>query len=216
MKATSPSSRKGLNYDRDQDLIVMYNYPKQVQKAIQEIQGIAGMIVYDGQVGGEEVSFLEQWLKRNKHLATSYPLSDLKNLFEEITKDGLVSDEERQSLFDFLSSVAAGNKRNPVIDGIFTKKPHIAFKSRLFLFTGEMEFGPREKAEDEVRRRGGIVSGSCTLKTDYLVVGSLGSGAYKYSRFGTKIEKALGLRAQKKSGIQIVREGDFVAAIMSA
>lgn len=216
MKTSDPSLRKGLNYDRDQDLIAMYNYPKQVQKAIQEIQGIAGMIVYDGQVSEEEVSFLEQWLKKNSHLATKYPLSDLKSLFEEVTKDGVVSLDERRELFNFLQTIATGSRSSPVVDGIFAAKPRITFKTRQFLFTGEMEFGPREKAESAVEVRGGIVCRSCTQKTHYVVVGSLGSDAYKYGRFGTKIERALELQKQKKSDIQIVRERHFVAAVIKS
>ncbi|MFH0991454.1 MAG: BRCT domain-containing protein [bacterium] len=214
MKTTPLSSRKGLNYDRDQDLIAMYNYPRQVQKAIQEIQGIAGMIVYDGVVNEEEISFLSQWLKTHTQLATSYPLADLKSLFEEITKDGVVSPEERKQLFDFLKNIASGTKSSPVVEGIFAAKPRITFKTRQFLFTGEMEFGSREKAVDAVEVRGGIICNSCTQKTHYLIVGNLGSDAYKYGRFGTKIEKALTLQKQKKSEIQIVHEHDFVVAVM--
>ena len=216
MKRTSPPSRTGLKYDRDQDLIMMYNFPKQVQKAIQEIQGIAGMIIYDGKVSDEEISFLTQWLQKHEQFATKYPLSDLKSLFNEIMKDGVVSAEERHALFDFLSNIATGTKSSPVVDGIFTKRPHIAFDARMFLFTGEMEFGPRDKAEDAVEERGGIVCRSCTLKTDYLIVGSLGSEAYKYGRFGTKIEKALSMQKERKAEIEIVREKDFVCAVMQA
>jgi NAD-dependent DNA ligase len=216
VKTDNPIARRGLNYDRDQDLIAMYNYPNQVRKAIQEIQGIAGMIVYDGQVTEDEVSFLEQWLKKNGHLATKYPLSDLKSLFEEITKDGVVSPDERRRLFSFVEAIATGTKSSPVVDGIYAAKPRITFKARQFLFTGDMEFGSREKAVNAVEERGGVVANSCTLKTHYLIVGNLGSGAYKYGRFGTKIERALELQKQKKSQIQIVRERDFVAAIVKS
>ena len=55
---------------------------------------------------------------------------------------------------------------------------------------------------------------SCTLKTNYLVVGALGSEAYKYGRFGMKIEKALSMNKEKSAEIQIVREKDFVGALM--
>lgn len=208
------TTTKNLSYDRDRDLIAMYNYPKQVQKAIQEIQGISGMIVYDGLISEEEIAFLEEWLETNNYLATKYPLSDLKKLFESITKDGIITKEERDGVFRFLSNIATGTKSNPVIDGIFVKKPRIAFKSKSFLFTGDMEFGPREKAETAVLERGGTLCKSCSLKTNYLVVGNLGSDAYKYGRFGTKIEKALSMQKEKKADIMIIRERDFVEAVV--
>lgn len=206
--------KKVLDYDKDRDLIYLYNYPLQVQKAIQEVQGVAGMIVYDGEVSDEEVTFLSQWLQRHEGLMTKYPLKELNAIFVDISKDGIVTAGERKKLFQFLSSIAAGSKSDPVIDGIFSNNPEIAFKERTFILTGEMEFGPREKAEEEIRKSGGVVSGSCTLRTDYLVVGKLGSEAYKYSRFGRKIEKALHMRHKKKSVIQIVRERDFVSAVL--
>jgi len=205
--------KKVPDYDKDKDLFYLYNYPLQVQKAIQEVQGVAGIIVYDGEVSDEEVTFLSQWLQKHEGLMTKYPLKELKAIFLEISKDGIVTAAERKKLFQFLSTIASGSKSDPVIDGIFANNPKVAFKNRIFVLTGEMEFGPRERAEEEVRKRGGVVSNSCSLKTNYLVVGNLGSEAYKYSRFGTKIEKALSMREQKKSEIQIVRERDFVGAV---
>lgn len=209
-----PLRTKTLDYDRDKDLIYLYNFPLQVERAIQEVQGVAGMIIYDGEVSDQEIAFLNEWLKQHEGLTTKYPLKELKAIFAKITEDDVVTPEERNRLFEFLQSIAIGSRTNPIVDGIFTDKPKITFKGKIFVLTGEMEFGPREKAEQEIRKRGGVVSNSCTLKTNYLVVGNLGSEAYKYGRFGTKIEKALSIKEQRKSAIQIVRERDFVRAVV--
>lgn len=48
------TKEKALNYDKD--LIYLFNHSLQVKRAIQEIQGIAGMIIYDGEISEEEVA----------------------------------------------------------------------------------------------------------------------------------------------------------------
>ncbi len=217
MKSSASGNKgrgKAINYDRDQDLVAMYNFPLQVKRAVQEIQGVAGFMIYDGAISDQEISYLGQWLETHRAFLTQYPLSDLSKLFNEIMKDGIVEPHERRQLFDFLSSIAVGSQKNPVVNGIYTDHPQIVFKDRQFLFTGEMEFGPREKAERVVVDRGGIVAKSCTLKTNYLIVGNLGSEAYKFGRFGSKIEKAITLQREKKTPIQIVRERDFVENVV--
>jgi hypothetical protein len=201
--------------DKDRELIYAYNYPLIVKKAIQELQGLAGLMIFDGTVSDEEIIFLGDWLKKNKHLLTTFPLSDLDQLFANVVATGEITDEARKKLFVFLDAIASGVKGNSVVDAIFAKKPTVKFNDRLFLFTGDMEFGSRDKAESAVIERGGEISKSCTIKTDYLVVGNLGSEAYKYSRFGTKIEKALQLQREKKSNIQIIRERYFVQSVLT-
>lgn len=106
-----PRRTKALDYDKDKHLIFLYNYPLQVQKAVQEIQGVAGMIVYDGEVSEEEVVFLSQWLQQHEGLMTKYPLKELKTVFTDISEDGIVTPAERKKLFEFLSNIATGQKQ---------------------------------------------------------------------------------------------------------
>jgi NAD-dependent DNA ligase len=210
------SKMKGLDYDRDKDLIQIYNQPLVVSRAIQEIQGAAGVIIFDGKVSDEEIKFLKEWIQKHRPYLTKFPLDKLKTLFEGILADGVVSETERQDLFNFLCTIATGVRNNLAVDGIFSAKPQIEFRGKEFLFTGDMDFGSRSKAEKAVLERGGLLSKSCSKKTHYLVVGNLGSEAYKYGRYGTKIEKALELKKSRKSDIQIVREHNFVEAVMKS
>lgn len=210
------SKPKSLDYDRDQDLISMYNYPLAVKRAIQEMQGAASVIIFDGKVSDDEVEFLKLWLEKYRQYSTKFPLDELAALFAQITQDGVVTQVEREDLFNFLCTVATGVLKNLTVDGIFSMNPKIIFKGKEFLFTGEMDFGPRSKAEKAVTERGGVLSRSCTTKTHYLIVGNLGSEAYKYGRYGTKIERALELRKAGKSEIQIIREESFVEVILKA
>jgi NAD-dependent DNA ligase len=202
-----------MDYEKDKQLIYRYNYPLLVKKAIQELIGIAGMIIYDGKIDDNEISFLTQWLGNNKAFLMNYPLSDLNGIINHILKDGTVTEQEKRTLFAFLDSISTTGP-NRIVDNIFTQNCEIIFGSRNFTFTGDMAWGERQKAEKAVTDRGGSCLRSCTLKTNYLVVGDLGSEAYKYGRFGSKIETALRYKDKKKAPIQIVRENNFVEAVV--
>ncbi len=202
-----------MDYEEGKQLIYRYNYPLLVKKSIQELIGIAGMIIYDGKIDDNEISFLTQWLGNNKAFLMNYPLSDLNEIINHILKDGTITEQEKMMLFAFLDSISAISP-NRVVDNIFTQDCEIIFETRNFTFTGDMAWGERPKAEKAVTDRGGNCLRSCTLKTNYLVVGDLGSEFYKYGRFGSKIETALKYKDKKGTSIQIVRESNFVEAVV--
>ncbi len=83
----------------------------------------------------------------------------------------------------------------------------INFEKSVFSITGDFVHATRDSIEQAITDRGGIVYGSVTGKTDYLIVGSLGSPDYT-TRFGPKVQIALD--QQKKGGrIKIVNEDVF-------
>jgi len=71
-------------------------------------------------------------------------------------------------------------------------------KNLKFLFTGELSTMSREKAQDKVKERGGIIKETVTKDLDYLVVGS---------EPGSKLEKA------KKLGVKILNEEEFLKMV---
>ncbi len=72
-------------------------------------------------------------------------------------------------------------------------QPPIMFESRVFLFTGEFEFGTRARCEQAVRARGGVIPKNKEVShvIDYLVVGAKGSPRWKHETYGAKIESAV-------------------------
>ncbi len=110
-----------MNYEKDKQLIYRCNYPLLVKKAIQELIGIAGMVIYDGKIDDNEISFLTQWLGNNKAFLVNYPLSDLNEIINHILKDGTVTEQEKIMLFAFLDSISATNP-NRIVDNILRKK----------------------------------------------------------------------------------------------
>jgi NAD-dependent DNA ligase len=209
------SKIKPATKDIDAETIHKYNYHKLVKKCIQELQGLSAAIIYDGKVDNNEIELIQKWLLKNNEYLTEYPLSDFKILFKDIMADGMITLEERRRLLEFLESISASPDSNLVVDGIFTENPEITFKRKNFLFTGILIYGERPKVQTRVTELGGFCQKSLTLKTDYLVVGSLGSEDYKYSRFGTKIETAIKYNREKDANIQIIKERDFLSVAIN-
>jgi len=191
-----------------------YNFSLQEKKLIQELQGIASIMIYDGKIDDSEIEFLERWVLANNDYLHEFPLSDLKELFYNITTDGIVDSDERKTLLAFLESIADAPEGNPVVENIFHNDSKITFSNKNFLFTGELEFGSRDLAQSKVNDLGGVCQPRITLTTDYLIVGSLGSEFYKYGRYGSKIEFAIKNNRLKKSDIKIIQEKYFINSII--
>ncbi len=194
--------------------VFIYNYDKQVSKAIQELIGVSGSILFDGQIDENEIKYLQQWLVLHGPYLTKYPLVELKEIIDSILEDGTVTQGEKQNLFNFLSSISIGVEQNPTVEGIFELNPRILFNGNNFLFTGELLYSERDKAESLVIDKGGKILKSCNKQLNYLIVGSKGSEAWKFGRFGTKVSKAIELNREKKAQISIIQEKDFVRQII--
>ncbi len=206
-----------LDYDTDQNLIKSYNFPIMVKRAVQEMQGMAAAMIYDGRLDDVEINLMSDWLNRHIVEAGDWPLSDLVAILKNVLADGVVTEQERLNLLNFLAQFAAGPQQPEVIQGIFDSDAKIIFPGQMFLFTGKLVFGTRKKAENAVVARGGsIAPASVTGDLNYLVVGELGSEAWKFSRFGSKIEKAMQMRKTGKTHSFIVQEKRFVQAVIEA
>ncbi|HTK82621.1 MAG TPA: hypothetical protein VL633_10045 [Bacteroidota bacterium] len=100
---------------------------------------------------------------------------------------------------------------------IFTENTTVTFNGMCFQFSGTLEFGRREDALLVVGKLGGYSpSGNSLLTTlvNYLVVGNLEKHALKRNGYGGNINKALNLNRDSCHSIQIIREGDFVKAVL--
>lgn len=205
--------RTPLNIDDDEDLIIHYNAPLIADRAIQEFQGMASVIIYDGVIDDGEIEVLSSWAKKYKDFCDQWPLSQLGSLVQEILEDGIVTTDERMELLGFLSSIAASPGGDPTVKNIFSENVYIAFPEKHFLFTGKLQFGTRRKAQDEVIKRGGCCLSSYSRhKLNYLVVGLLGQDAWRFSRFGRKIEACMNDIEAQRTSAKIIKEKEFIKA----
>ena len=204
-----------LDIDDDENLIIHYNAPLITDRAIQEFQGMASVIIYDGVVDDDEIEILLSWTEKYQDFCDQWPLSQLESLIQKILEDGVVTIDERKELLNFLSSIAAAPDGDPTVKNIFSENVHIAFPEKHFLFTGKLQFGIRRKAQNEVDQRGGFCINSYSRrKLDYLIVGLLGQDAWKFSRFGRKIEACMKDIESRKTKAVIIKEKEFIKAII--
>lgn len=81
-------------------------------------------------------------------------------------------------------------------------------EGKIIVVTGEFSFASREKVEEMIKLAGGIVKSSVSGKTNYVVIGSLGSKSWSYGNYGSKIQRATELIKEGKD-ISIVNEEEF-------
>lgn len=204
-----------LNIDDDESLIICYNAPLIADRAIQEFQGMASMIILDGMVDDREMAVLSSWAEKYQAFRYQWPLSQLESLTQKILNDGIVTMDERMELLDFLSSLAADPSEDPTVKNIFSENIDVTFPEKTFLFTGKLQFGTRKKAQNEVEERGGFFINTYYPKNlNYLVVGVLGTDAWKFSRFGRKIEACMNDIECRKTNTAIIKEKDFIRAVV--
>jgi hypothetical protein len=196
-----------------------FNAQMRVGRTIDEMLGLCKGILADGVVVPSEAEFLRAWLRANRDLAQEWPACVLAERLEHIFDDGVVTDEEATDLRDLLLAVTgeareadAGARKAtelPLNDPL----PLIEFPERRFCFTGKFIYGTRGACEAEVVRRGGRCQSTPTLKTDYLVIGVLGSRDWVHTTHGRKIEFAVLARDSKESPLAIISEEDWARAL---
>jgi len=92
--------------------------------------------------------------------------------------------------------------------------PVIGFDGTSFAFTGKFSSATRPECQEAVKTFGAIGQASVNRSTDYLIIGSEGSGNWAEGSHGRKIEKAMMLRMETGSPA-IVSESDWLAAIQT-
>lgn len=199
--------------DADADAIRAYRLPALCSRWIDELQGMCAAIVSDGRVDDAEISLIDSWMARSSEAAGMWPVSELRDILEEIRNDGVITAEERARLLSFLQTIAADPQSRAVpAETIFEAAPVIAFPGRNFLFTGRLDFCTRKEAWGHVDALGGRATDSPSRRIDYLIVGDLGNETWKHSRYGRKIQAVMEWK-RKGAAITIAREVTFIAAL---
>jgi NAD-dependent DNA ligase len=133
-------------------------------------------------------------------------------------QDGHLDQDEADDLLDLFSQLTGENPDfcasvNLSTSLPFTRPiPEIVFPRCTFCLTGRFALGPRKECEKEIKSLGGVLSKNVTMKTEYVVIGSIGSEAWIHSNYGRKIEKAVEYR-EKGHNVAIVPEDLWVQAM---
>lgn len=197
---------------------IRYRLQEIKDRNIDELIGISRGIIADGIVNTKEGNFLLDWIKKHFDVydLNTYPVNTIYDRLSNILKDGFIDDEESKELLDLLTSFT-GDK--PIVEQIASMSstlplcnpyPDVNFEDKNFCLTGAFTIGTRAKVEELIQDLGGIAQKNPTLKTNYLVIGILGSGEWIHSSYGRKIEKAVELRDINGKDLKIISEEHFI------
>lgn len=87
-------------------------------------------------------------------------------------------------------------------------KEYSNISEKNIVLTGDFKVGKRNEIKSFLEDNGASVKNSVSGKTNYVIIGSLGSEDWKFGNYGEKVEKALELQSKGKD-IKIIKEEEF-------
>ena len=194
-----------------QPLNRFYNRKRRCDRTLDELLGLAKGMAADGVINLMEADFLKKWLMRNHQHNDTWPVNFIYNRLDEFLADGLLDASEQKELLDLLTEFTGQIEPAEQLDNMATTlpldrpAPLIVFPDKAFCFTGKMVCGTRDECQSVVIEKGGKITKTPSRKTDFLVIGTLGSEDWAHTSYGRKIEYAVELK-QKGVDLHIVSE----------
>jgi BRCA1 C Terminus (BRCT) domain len=175
-----------------------------------ELIGMCRMVLADGHVDDTEATFLLNWIESHFHAKDLWPGNILYDRLCHAMVQGHIDPNEESELLEVLGKVAGGPSvmSQPSVSGAIPfdhPPPRIEYQDQRFVLTGQFAYGPRNRVADVIHSRGGECTESVSKKCGYLIVGTFGSEEWLHSNFGTKIAKAVEMKAAGEQ-IKIVTE----------
>lgn len=203
--------------------------PNGMTTAIRRLNGVLKGIGIDGTVGEDEVWGLNDWLQNYRAFRDHWPFSGTWQLVSRILKDGKVTADEKEELFDFCRrftkeaagaqpTAGTGGKDHPALesfDKLCDRLARIEFENKRFCFTGLAKTGSRKMLQEMVQSLGAIPTKDVVPNLDYLVIGAQSTPCWACSSYGLTIEKVLDYQRQGRA-ITILHEDDFIAQLEQA
>jgi NAD-dependent DNA ligase len=163
-------------------------------RQIDELVGIARGVAADGVLNQSEVEFLQKWLAANSVISDQPVIRTLYRRVDEVLRDGVVDEDECVELLETLNNFSnrdfeLGEVLKSTTLPLCDPSPDLSFAGRAYCFTGTFVYGKRKDCEQAVAERGAS-TGSLTMKTDFLVIGTYATESWKHSSMGNKIIRA--------------------------
>lgn len=175
------------------------------------LEGLCKGVLANNQLNDAEIKYLRWFLSVNGALKNNYPGKELYTLVEDILLDGIITEDERESLKQALILFTGCDLASGIVDGLATQLPidnidSLDFTGATVCLTGEFISGKRSSCEATLRLQGSSIISNITQKLDYLIIGTLSSRDWRYKAHGRKIEKAISYRDEKGISLKIISE----------
>lgn len=164
--------------------------------ALQILNGILDGIVCNQKVNQKEIENLNIWLRQNDYLKDVYPYDKVLLEVNKVLEDGILTEEESNYIFDTF---------NEIVNPDFSDDENIDFNGKTFCITGEFKCATKQEISKKLQELGGTEKKGVSSKLDYLIVGGVGSDAWKFGKIGGKQAKAQELN-EKDANIKIIDE----------
>jgi DNA polymerase-3 subunit epsilon len=164
--------------------------------SLQILNGILDGIVCNQKVNQKEIENLNIWLRQNDYLKDVYPYDKVLLEVNKVLEDGVLTEEESNYIFDTF---------NEMVNPDFNDDENIEFNGKTFCLTGEFKCATKQEISKKLQELGGTEKTGVSSKLDYLIVGGVGSDAWKFEKIGGKQAKAQELN-EKGANIKIIDE----------
>lgn len=164
--------------------------------ALQILNGILDGIVCNQKVNQKEIENLNIWLRQNDYLKDVYPYDKVLLEVNKVLEDGILTEEESNYIFNIF---------NEIVNPDFNNDDNIDFNGKTFCLTGEFKCATKQEISKKLQELGGTEKTGVSSKLDYLIVGGVGSDAWKFGKIGGKQAKAQELN-EKGANIKIIDE----------
>lgn len=206
-----------------QDPPTNFTHKQQQDRAADELVGVCRGMLSDGAISSQEAQFLKEWIDRNAIHAGVFPFDIVYRQLQSALADGVLDEDEERDLLSTLVNLVGGEHRgglpgSPSLASalpLCQPPPTIAFPGSVFVVTGTFAYGTRRQVVDALEARQASAASAVSKKVNFLVIGEVGSQAWKHSSYGRKIEAAVSLR---ESGVplRIVSEPHWREALASS
>lgn len=197
-----------------------FNRKQQKDRDADELVGLCRGLLSDGAVTSQEADFLRDWIERHAANAGEYPFNVLYRQLQAALADGVLDEDEERDLLASLSALVGGEASGvhdtsaslSSVLPVCSPAPTVLFPGSIFVVTGTFAYGPRRQVVEAIESRAGVASANISKKVNFLVIGEVGSQAWRHSSYGRKIESAVELR---ESGvpIRIISEPHWFASL---
>jgi hypothetical protein len=188
---------------------------------MQRLHGLVAGIAADGQVTGEELQALREWMERIESLKGTWPYDEVDSLITHVMSDGRIDQDEHKFLITFCEEFL-GSTANLVLEtpfeedlirhGICAMQPDVSFAGKVFCVTGSSPRASRRQIEETITQLGGSSHPRVVKDLNYLVVAAERTHSWAFSCYGRKVEAAMTLR-RAGAPLTIVHETDFWDAV---
>lgn len=164
--------------------------------SLQVLNGILDGIVCNQKVNQKEIDSLNIWLKQNDYLKDVYPYDKVLLEVSKVLEDGVLTAEESNYILSIF---------NEIVHPDFNNDQNIDFDGKTFCLTGEFKTATKQVISKKLQDLGAIEKIGVSSKLNYLIIGGVGSDAWKFGKIGGKQAKAQELN-EKGANIKIIDE----------